>query len=201
MQKKTILQLAIFFFTMLIILIFFNVYFNRDNVNKKSSAIEENNTDIRKKGSKNNLIKDIYYVSSDSNGNIYEIMSKEGEIDIQDASIISMTDVVAKLLFTDSDPINITSKYAKYNNETYETSFFENVRVKYLEHNIKTENMHLSTQKNLISLNKNIIYDYFNTRLLADRVEIDLLTKDSRIFMNNDIKKVEIIGQSDNGNN
>ena len=147
------------------------------------------------------MIKDIYYVSSDSNGNIYEIMSKEGEIDIQDASIISMTDVVAKLLFTDSDPINITSKYAKYNNETYETSFFENVRVKYLEHNIKTENMHLSTQKNLISLNKNIIYDYFNTRLLADRVEIDLLTKDSRIFMNNDIKKVEIIGQSDNGNN
>ena len=59
MQKKTILQLAIFFFTMLIIFLFFNIYFNRDNVNKKSSDIEENKTDIRKKESKNNLIKDI----------------------------------------------------------------------------------------------------------------------------------------------
>ena len=197
MQKKIFLQLALFFFTILIILIFFNVYFNNDSASKKSSKIpQENNTDIQEKKDTNNLIKDIYYVSSDSSGNIYEIMSKEGEISTQDASIISMTDVIAKLLFTDSDPINITSKYAKYNNETYETSFFENVRVKYLEHDIKTDNMHLSTQKNLITLNENIIYNNSNTKLLADKVEIDLLTKDSRIFMNNNIKKVEVIGKN-----
>ena len=206
MKTKILLQLILFFFTLLIVLITFNIYFNNndgdiENLSTLQKKSENILGGVDSKNNKENLIKDIYYISKDNSGNTYEISSKEGKIDVQDPSIIYMTDVTAKLLFIDTDPINITSSYAMYNNETYETEFYENVNIRYPKHNIKTNNMNLSTEKNLATLNGNIFYKGLDMELLADKVEIDLITKVSRIFMDNKYKKVKIIGQNQNGNN
>ena len=206
MKTKIFLQLIIFFFTLLILLTTFNIYFNNDDGdNKNVSILQKKDSDILENvasnNNKDNLIKDIYYISKDNSGNTYQISSKEGKIDTQDPSIIYMTDVTAKLLFIDTAPINISSGYAKYNNETYETDFYENVDISYPKHNIKTNNMNLSTEKNLATLNGDIFYKSLDMELLADKVEIDLITKVSRIFMDNKYKKIKIIGQNQNGNN
>ena len=111
-----------------------------------------------------------------------------------------MTDVIATLTFTNSEPIKITSKYAKYNNENYETTFRENILVRYVDHRIKAERMRLSMEENLATISQDIIYDNSDIQLVADKVEIDLITKDSKIFMENDYKKVEITGKNKNGN-
>tara|TARA_B110000971_G_scaffold167484_1_gene171684 strand:- start:953 stop:1573 length:621 start_codon:yes stop_codon:yes gene_type:complete len=206
MKTKILLQLILFFFTLLIVLITFNIYFNNndgdiENLSTLQKKSENILGGVDSKNNKENLIKDIYYISKDNSGNTYEISSKEGKIDVQDPSIIYMTDVTAKLLFIDTDPINISSSYAMYNNESYETDFYENVNIRYPKHNIKTNNMNLSTEKNLATLNGNIFYKGLDMELLADKVEIDLITKVSRIFMDNKYKKVKIIGQNQNGNN
>lgn len=145
-------------------------------------------------------MKEIYYVSSDSADNVYEIMSKTGEIDTKNQSIIMMTDVIAKITFSNSEPVNITSKYAKYNNENYETTFTKDVLVKFIDHEIKAESMELSMEKNLATMSKDIFYNNSDIELIADKVEIDLLTKNSKIFMDNKYKKVEITGKAKNGN-
>ena len=127
-------------------------------------------------------------------------MSDLGEIDINNPSIILMTDVTAKITFVNSEPIIITSKYAKYNNENYETIFNENILVNYENHNIRAEGMTLSMEENLAILNKDIFYNNSDIELIADRVEIDLMTKESKIFMDNSHKKVQITGKDKNGN-
>jgi hypothetical protein len=200
MQKKIIIQIALLLLAILIILVTFNIYFSSD-INQISNDDKNDKKTLSKNKDSNNLIKDIYYVSKDKAGNVYEIMSKIGEIDSKNPSIIHMTDVTAKLLFTDFTPVNITSKYAKYNNETYDTNFYKDILVQYLDHNVRAENMNLSTKKNLVTLDENIFYDNSNLELLADKVEIDLLTKNSKIFMDDKYKKVEIIGTKKNGNN
>jgi len=204
MEKKIFLQLILFFLILLIILTTFNIYFNNDDdknlsilPKKEFSTLE----DVSSNNDEDNLIKDILYLSKDNSGNTYQISSEEGKIDSQDPSIIYMTIVTAKLMFIDTDSIDITSDYAMYNNETYETEFYENVNIRYPKHYIKTENMNLSTEKNLATLTGDVFYKGLDMELLADKVEIDLITKDSRIFMNNKYKKIKIIRQNQNGNN
>ena len=200
MQKKIFLQIGLFFLVILILLITFKKYFN--NSEKYPSSITQDNSEQKIIDQNvNNTIKNIYYVSNDNADNIYEIMSNTGEIDTQNPSIIFMTDVVAKITFAESEPINITSKYAEYNNENYETIFTEDVLVKYINHVISAEKMGLSMEKNLATLSKNIIYNNSDIKLKADEVEIDLITKDSKIFMDNEYKKVQISGKNINGNN
>ena len=86
-------------------------------------------------------------------------MSETGEINTDNPSIIMMTDVIAKITFSNSEPVNITSKYAEYNNENYETTFTENVLVRYVDHEIKAERMRLSMEENLATMSKDIFYN------------------------------------------
>ena len=198
MQKKILIQISLLLLVLLIILITFNKYFN--NAQKYSTINKQNDEKKISDKNRNNLIKNIYYVSSDSADNIYEIMSEIGEINTDNPSIIMMTDVIAKITFSNSEPVNITSKYAEYNNENYETTFTENVLVTYVDHKIKAERMRLSMEENLATMSKDIFYNNSDVELVADKVEIDLLTKDSKIFMDNKYKKVEITGKTKNGN-
>ena len=198
MQKKILIQISLLLLVLLIILITFNKYFN--NTQKYSTINKQNDEKKISNKNRNNLIKNIYYVSNDSADNIYEIMSETGEINTDNPSIIMMTDVMAKITFSNSEPVNITSKYAEYNNENYETTFTENVLVRYVDHEIKAERMRLSMEENLATMSKDIFYNNSDVELVADKVEIDLLTKDSKIFMDNKYKKVEITGKAKNGN-
>ena len=194
MQKKILLQIALFTLSTLVIITIFNKYY--DGGEKDLSNIPLENTEIflRNENNENNenSIKEIYYISK-NNKNVYEIMSKTGNVDLQNPSVILMKDVTAKITFINSAPIDITSEFAKYNNNTYETKFFKNVLVKHLDHKINAGTMNISMADNLATLNKNVVYKNSSTKLIADKVEIDLLTKDAKIFMDNDYKKVQII--------
>ena len=193
MLKKIILQIALFSLAIFIVLVIFNKYFNDVETNLLTST-KNYSVDSKTNVNKENIIKEIYYTSKNSTDSIFEIKSKTAKVDPDNPSIIFMTDVVAKISFTDRAPVNITSKYAEYNNETRETNFFENIIIKYLDHNIKAEEMQLSTENNLATLSKNIIYKNPNINLKADKVEVDLFTKKSKIFMDDNYKKVQIIG-------
>ena len=139
------------------------------------------------------LIKDINYSFSDSSGNYYELLSKVGKVDINNSDKIFMTNVVATIYLVDSSPVKITSKYANYNKINHETSFFENVKVTHLIHKATSENLDISFNDNLASMYNNIVYNKPGTNLKADRLEIDLITKNSKIFMDNKTEKIKII--------
>ena len=140
-----------------------------------------------------NLITDLSYFSIDDKGNQYEITSESGEIGSDNSDIILMTSVKAIIRIYNSDPIIITSNFAKYNVRNYDTKFKENVLVKHVDNKLNGENLDLSFQNNLLLMYNNIIYQNSDTKLLADKIEIDLITKDSKIIMNDKKSKIKII--------
>ena len=67
--------------------------------------------------------------------------------------------------------------------------------INYSNHNIESENLYLRFDKKISFIYKNIIYKNLNTTLQADKIEIDLVTKDTKIFMNDKSKNIKIINK------
>jgi len=185
MYKKILIQLFLFSLFLFLSIFFYYKYFD-----KESQIVEKTDSG---KNSKSNLISDLRYFSVDDKGNKYEIKSEYGEMDSNNSDLILMNNVKATIEIYNSDPIIITSNFAKYNVKNYDTSFRENVLVKHVDNKLNAENLDLSFQKNLMSVYNNIVYQNLDSKLLADKIEVDLITKDAKIIMNDIEKKIKIL--------
>ena len=189
MKYKTIVQFIFGIFFLIIIFLFYSKYF----LSNKQSPITQNTNDNSKTiETEGNLIKDMKYETTDISGNKYFIYSEYGKIDIDNPDIILMKNVYAKIEIFKKDTIYINSLSAKYNITNYETNFNKNVELKYLNHVIFTENMDLSFQKNFAWLYTDVVYKGSGYELFAEKIEIDLITKNSKIYGEKS-KKVKII--------
>jgi len=189
MEYKKIIQFVFGIFFLIIIFLFYDKYFLS---NKELSITQNTNDNFKDLEVKSNLIQDIKYETIDSNGNKYFIYSKYGEANINNPDIILMKNVFARVEIFEKDTIYINSLSAKYNITNYETNFDTDIKLKYLDHTIFAENMDLSFQKNFAWLYTNVVYKGYGYELYADKIEIDLITKNSKIYTDNG-KKVKII--------
>ena len=195
MNRKIIIQLLLFIILLGIILSVFFIYFSEEK-NQKKTNLETHkiiDTEAEIDSDTGTLIKDINYSFSDPSGNYYELFSEFGKVDMQNSDKMFMTNVKALIYLKDSSPIKITSKYAIYNKIDHETNFFENVELTHLIHKTTSENLDISFNDNKASMYKNIVYNKPGTKLTADRLEIDLITKNTKIFMDNKSEKIKII--------
>ena len=197
MPKKIFLQIFLLLIVIIISIIFFRVYFVNKNIENSSNniKIELDNDDPKNnvEEKESNLIYNIQYVSKDKNGNSYIINSKFGEVNNDKQELILLKEVTATINLKNSEPINITADNAIYNNVNYNTNFYENVLVVYTQHYITSDNLDLDFQKNIATVSNNINYKNLNTKLQADKIEIDLITKNSKIFMYDASEKVKIV--------
>ena len=189
MTKKTAVQIFLSSVVIVISLTIFFKYFNEeiDPIDKIVSKKETNEISNEKL----NIIKDIQYLSKDETGNVYSIFAEYGEIKDQASNIIYLKNVKAKISILNSDDINIKSDYAKYNSKNYDTNFYENTKIDYAEHNINCEYLDLLFNKKLAILYESIVYKNLQTKLLADRLEIDLISKNSTLSMKD--KKANVV--------
>ena len=190
MNKKTTIQFSLFSIIVLIFILIFFKYFNQKIEVKKKTLQNEK---VSKTSEKNpNIIKDIEYLSKDSAGNTYKINAKFGEIKDKESNLIILKNVKAIISIIDSEEIVIYSNFAKYNSQNYNTNFYENIRVHYAEHKINSEYLDFLFNKNLAILYQDIVYRNSQTKLLADRLEIDLITKNSKLSMKGEKEKIKI---------
>ena len=192
MNKKTGLQAIMVFVIILISLWFYLKYFTENFKDvKKTLAIEKVDEN---QNSTSTYINDINYVSTDVRGNKYQITAKLAEIKIENPDLMFLSDVVAFVFIKDKDTVKITSNFGKYNTNNYDTIFSENVIVIYPEHKVTGEYLDFSFLTNLGVFTTNVIYTGEKTNLFADKMEMNLTTKDTKIFMNDHRKKVLIEG-------
>tara|TARA_B100000780_G_scaffold269559_1_gene228452 strand:+ start:701 stop:1294 length:594 start_codon:yes stop_codon:yes gene_type:complete len=191
MNKKIIVQLILFFIIILFTSLFLFKYFFSNQT--EISKITKNNLASDLKVNSSNIIENIEYKSSDNQGNQYIIKAKYGEILFENDNTILMRDVVAVIIFSNYEKINITSEIAIYSINNYDTNFEKNVSIKYDNQILLSDNLDLLIKDNKIKLYNNVNYNNLNTDFLADQVEIDLLTKDLKIYMNNQGKKIKAI--------
>ena len=192
MLKKIILQFFLLLIIFLIVGWVIKAYFTNTNLKTDLGKIKINNKkDLPIKNS--NLIKNMKYVATDSDGNNYTILSKFGSLSENDSNLIFMTKVSAFINMKDRSIVKISSDKAIYNGSNYNTSFQKNVFVVYEDNTIAAENLDLLFEKKKVNLYETVVYKNLNTRLEADKVEIDLATNNSKIFMNKKSEKVKII--------
>ena len=192
-NKKIIIQFLLLVVLFGIILSVFFLYFNKEKNQKETSLKTSKILNSEIDNETGTLIKDIKYSFSDPSGNYYELFSKFGKVDIQNSDKMLMTNVEALIYLKNSSPIKIVSKYANYNKIDHETNFFENVELTHLVHKATSENLDISFKSNKASMYKNIVYNKPGTQLTADRLEIDLITKNTKIFMDKKSGKIKII--------
>tara|TARA_B100000029_G_scaffold477964_1_gene523579 strand:+ start:870 stop:1460 length:591 start_codon:yes stop_codon:yes gene_type:complete len=194
MYKKIIIQLLLLTLLFGIMIAVFLLYFNDPEKIVEPKLTPKEKVVAKIDDKTNTLITDLNYSYSDLSGNNYELFSDYGKIDINNSDEIHMTNVVAKIHLKNSSPITINSKYAYYDKSNHNTKFFENVVLSHLIHKATSENLDISFNDNLASMYNNIIYKKPGTQLNADRLEIDLISKNTKIFMDDKSEKIKIIG-------
>ena len=181
----------VFIFIIILAVSFFFIYSNyfqkeKNNQNINLEAEEEISTN-------SNIIKDIKYSSKDLKGNEYIILADEGEIDLDNSDIIFLKNVKALInLIEKNETITVVSDFGKYNTINYDTIFSQNVKIQYQDNTITGDYLDFSMKKNLLIISKNVVYTNPTNILKADVVELDTITKDTKIFMHNSKDKVNI---------
>ncbi len=191
MKKKYLFILLIFFFAL--VYIFFNSNLFKKKYTKEIKLdISEENKIPKVDTYSSSKMNDVTYSSLDLKGNEYIISAKEAESDISNKSVLYLTDVRAIIKLKNSKKIEINSDYGKYNLNNYDTIFSKNVIISYLYNKIISEYLDFSFERNSMIISKNVKYTNLKNTLEADVIEMDIKTKDAKIYMYEDKKKVNI---------
>ena len=201
MKNKIFKIFFIFFFPIILLTGYFK--FIKDSTSVNNEKLNEGSSIAIEDDSNNsNIIKNIKHVSKDLKGNEYIVEALEGEINLSNTDIMYLKDVTATIKIKDNlDIVIITSNFAQYNIQSYDTIFSENVVVNYSENKITGENLDFSLVNNLMTISENVIYTNSENILKADVAEMDIKSKDIKIFMYENYKKINIQSKNYNGNN
>ena len=203
MRKKTLLQIILIIFLVILTYIIFSNYYIGDKTKSSSNKNNNNISNSKSEKSDKNLIKDISYTANNIKGDIYHLWADFGEIYVENQELMFLTDVNGKITLHDGIIVTIKSDYANYNTKTFETTFINNVKVKKsdeiitgdelylaLEHDDTTSQDMEKKEENILRMSRNVFYKKPGYTLSADILEIDLITKNIKIYMIDKYKKV-----------
>ena len=205
MGKKTLIQIILLIFLIVITFLFFKVYYssNSDTSLNKENLIEKNKEIKEVKRDEKNLIQNISYTANNNKGDIYLLLAETGEIYLDNPDLMFLTKVDGKITLKDGEIITVNSDFANFNTKTFETTFINNVIVKksdevitgaelylVLEEKVNKALKSIQEDKNLIRVSRNVLYTKPGYTLSADILEIDLITKNIKIYMTDKYKKV-----------
>ena len=187
MKRERIVKIFLIFVLILFVSIWvYSKYF------KKVEVVETLEQSTKDTIYSSNIMENVNYSSKDADGKEYIISATQGEIDYANPNIIFLIKVKALIKLKNSESITITSEYGKYNSENYDTIFSKNVKINYLDHEIMGEYLDFSLERNLMTISKKVTYSNLNNILKADVIEVDIESKNTRIFMYEKDKKVKI---------
>ena len=204
MQKKTIIQIILLSFLILVTFLTLNIFYREDQIKENTDNKILLNEKINNEGE--NLIQDISYSSINTKGDMYKITAEYGKQSLENPDLMYLTNVKSSIILKNKSNINLTSKFAYFNTKTFETTFLDNIQVKrndevltgnklYLVLDLDENELEsLNKEQNLLRISEDVIFKKPGYNLKADVIEIDLISKNLKIYMNNKLNKV--IGSS-----
>ena len=185
MSSKSLIQSGIVLIISLIFLVTYLLFFN-----KNEDLVKINEAEIDNKV--DNKILDLKYNAIDEDGNSYVIESAAGKVSEKEKNLLILEKVTGVIKIKNSEDIIILSDFANYNKTTLDTYFYDNVRLTYDGHSIDSNELFMNYIDKNINIKNNVRYKGLNNKLYADIVEIDLVTKFSKIYMLDNQKKVKV---------
>ena len=187
MKKNKIVKIFFIFFIIFAIFLIYLKFFKTENkIIKKEQII------VEKEVYSSNIIENVNYSTKDADQNEYLITALKGEIDYTNPNIIYLTNVRAEIKLNNSDNIVIVSDFGKYNSDNFDTIFSKNVLITYLDNKINSEYLDFSMNRNTMVISKNVIFNNLKNILEADVIEMNIKTKDTKVFMYEKNKQVNI---------
>ena len=191
MNKKVLIQISLLLVILVTCLFFYRLFFKNPSTELDNVKENEQNNKILPNNNKNQ-INDLIYKSNYSGNSKYIITAEFGKFIEDNPDLMLLTNVKGVITLNDSGTIKISSKKASYNSINYDTNFYQNVLITFDNHQIYSDNFDLFFDKKISTIYNNVIYKNLNTTLHADKIDIDLITKDSKIYMLNKSEKIKI---------
>ena len=183
MNLKTLIQIFLSTITITIIILFFFKYFYNVQEPVELLVVKKDIENITSSEETQNIIENLKFENIDINGNRFLIEARYGEINTNDINVLNLVEVNGIIYLFNKPPINISSDFAKYNKINFETIFYTNVNINYEENSIKSDNFQISINKNLASINGNIVYNNSEVVSYADNIKFNLLNENVIINM------------------
>ena len=172
-----------------------------DEVNTKKNKIKNQDKNIKIIDKKlntetdslkkiENLTKEIEYVTSNKEGDVFKIFAQYGKTNIKNSSILDLENVDGVITSNKRSDVYIKSDYAKYNYDNKNAEFYSNVEIKYDNKIITCENLDLQIDKNYAIAYNNVEINDNKSLMKAQTVKLNLITKDINI---NSDEKVKVI--------
>ena len=149
----------------------------------EESSLNENETDKIK-----NLTKEIEYITSNKDGDIFRILAKYGKTNIKNSDILDLKGVDGIISSSKRSEIYITSDFAEYNYDNQNSKFYSNVIIKYDNKVITCDNLDLEIKTNYAIAYNNVEVKDDNSVMKAQVVRLNILTKDIEINSQDKIK-------------
>ena len=197
-MSKNVIQGLLLILLIIISVFFYKKYIETDNnLAQTQSKIQKNNKDpiIEENDNASNIIEKLRYVSKDLSGNTYIINAKSAEVQENKIDQVKLFKVLAKIIQQDDEIIYINSNFADYNKVNNNTTFKDDVNVKYGDQSIDADNISLDFSKNLIEIHENVYFINKNAKIRADKIELNFDSKKLKISMDKQDEKVKIIGK------
>ena len=149
----------------------------------KDTSLKETETDKIK-----NLTKEIEYITSNKEGDIFKILAKYGKTNIKNSDILDLKEVDGIISSSKRSDIYITSDFAEYNYDNQNSKFYSNVIIKYDNKVITCDNLDLKIKTNYAIAYNNVEIKDDNSVMKAQVVKLNILTKDIEINSQDKIK-------------
>ena len=201
MIKKNILQIGLIIFLVTLTGFFYQKYMVSNSKNDKtlkqnvSTKTIDESLALKENIEAANIIENLKYTSEDLFGNTYIINAKSAQVKEGKIDQVKLFEVTAKIIQKDDEIIYINSNVADYNKINNNTIFKKDVNVKYGDQSIDAELIDLDFSKNLIKIEDDVYYKNNNIKVNADKIEIDIESKKSKITMNKIEDKVKIFAK------
>ena len=136
-----------------------------------------------------NFTKDIEYITTNKNGDVFKIKAQYGKTNLKNSDILDLINVDGSIISNNRSDIYISSIYAEYNYSNQNSKFYENVEIKYENKIIKCDNLDLNITDNIAVGYNNVTVEDNNSLMKAKKITMNMITKD--ISINSD-DKIEI---------
>ena len=158
-----------------------NFGLNVDEKNKsKDKILNDNNI--------SNLTKEIEYITTNKDGDVFKILAKYGKTNIKNSNILDLAKVDGVISSSKRSKIYITSDNAEYNYDNQNSKFYSNVVIKYDDKVINCDNFDLNVNENYAIAYNNVKIKDTKSTMKAQIVTLNTLTKDIKINSQDKIK-------------
>ena len=178
-KRQQKIQITLLLIGLILIVATYFYYPNLDKKkNSKYQTIKESLEDKESTTFENIIYKGIYDLDK-----TFTLQAEEALILNEEADIVYMNEMHVILYLNDGRIVNITSTKGRYNKETYDCFFENNVKATDGETEIFSDNLDLLAAENSVKIYNNVNLNDITGSLKADKIDYDFETKYFRVSM------------------